>query len=123
MSCVYWCACTSPSRLLRLDVFTTPKQQGTLREVKRLAAVSQANRVLEAVSRLKRRRLKNTKQTQTDPESYIEAKIVDSSDSEPEQDIQIVAEVIPTQEDAFNLSRSFWILTGILLALWISLLL
>ncbi len=100
----------------------TPKQQNTLREVNRLAEISQANRVLEA-SRLERRRLKNTKQTQTDPELYIEAEIVDSSDSEPEQEIKIVAEVVPTQEDAHNLSRSFWILTGILLALWIRLLL
>jgi hypothetical protein len=100
----------------------TPKQQNTLREIKRLARISQASRVIEATSRRERRR--NTKQTQTEPELYIEAEIVDSSsDSEPEQEIEIIAEVIPTQEDAYSLSRSFWILTGILLALWIRLLL
>ena len=101
----------------------TPKQQSTLREVKRLAAVSQANRVLKAASRLEQRRLWNNKQTQTDPESYIEAEVVSSSDSEQEQDTEIAAEVVPTQEDAYNFNHSFWILTGILLALWIRLLL
>jgi hypothetical protein len=101
----------------------TSSQSTTLREVKRLAEISQANRVLEAASRLERRRLKNTKQTQTEQELYIEAEIVDSSDSEQEQEVEKIAEVIPTQEDAYNLSRSFWILTGILLALWIRLLL
>ncbi len=99
----------------------TSKQQNTLREIKRLARISQASRVIEAKSRKERRR--NTKQTQTEPELYIEAEIVDSSDSEPEQEIEIIAEVIPTQEDAYSLSCSFWILTGILLALWIRLLL
>ncbi len=93
----------------------TANQLDNLREVKRLA---EANKVLEAVSRLEQRRLRNTKETQTDPESCIEAEVVDSSDSEPEQDAGIRAEVVPAQGDAHNLNRSFWILAGILLALW-----
>ncbi len=98
----------------------TPKQQNTLRDIKSLARISQASRVIEAASRKERRR--NTKQTQTEPELYIEAEIVDSSDSEPEQEIGIIAEVIPAQEEAYSLGRSFKILIGILLALWIRLL-
>ena len=99
----------------------TPKQLNTLREVNRLAQISQASRILENTSR--RERLRNTKQTQTEPETHIEAEIVDPTSSEPEQEIEIIAEILPTQEDTHNLSRSFWILTDILLALWIRLLL
>ncbi len=98
----------------------TRRQQDTLREIKGLARISQAHRVIEAVYRNERTR--DDKQTQTEPEFYIEAEIVDSSDSEPEQEIGIVAEVTPTQEETYNLGRSFWILIGILLAIWIRLL-
>ena len=98
----------------------TPKQQDALRDIKNLARISQASRIIGAASREERRG--NNKQTQTDPESFVEAEVVDSSDSEPEQEIGIIAEVIQVQEETFSLNRSFWILTGILLVLWIRLL-
>ncbi len=98
----------------------TLRQQDTLREIKGLARISQAHRVIGAAYRNEHTR--DDKQTQTEPELYIEAEVVDSSDSEPEQEIGIVAEVIPAQEEAYNLGRSFWILFGILLAIWIRLL-
>jgi hypothetical protein len=83
----------------------TLRQQDTLRDIMSLARISQANRVIEAASR--NEHIKNTKQTQTEPELYIEAEIVDSSDSEPEQEIGIIAEVIPAPEEAYSLGRSF----------------
>jgi hypothetical protein len=95
------------------------KQLDNSREIKRLAEV---NKVLEAASRIERRRLRNTKETQTDPESCIEAEVVDSSDPEPEQHTRIRAEAVPAQGDAHNINRSFWVLAGIFLALWIRLL-
>ena len=98
----------------------TLRQQDTLRDIKSLARISQAHRVIDAAYRNEHTR--DDKQTQTEPEFYIEAEIVDSSDSEPEQEIGIVADVIPAQEEAYNLGRSFWILFGILLAIWIRLL-
>ena len=98
----------------------TLRQQDTLREIKSLARISQAHRVIEAA--YSNERTRDDKQTQTESEPYIEAEIVDSSDSEPEQEIGIVAEVTPTQEETYNLGRSFWILIGILLAIWIRLL-
>ena len=97
------------------------RQRDNLESIKGLARISQAHRVLRAAHR-DDLQSKNNKQTQTDPEAFVEAEVVDSSDSEPEQEIGIIAEVIPVQEETFNLNRSFWILTGILLALWIRLL-
>lgn len=100
----------------------TFKQNSNLESIKSLARISQAHRVLRAAHR-DELQSKNNKQTQTDPESFVEAEVVDFSDPEPEQEIDIIAEIIPVQEETFNLNRSFWILTGILLALWIRLLL
>jgi hypothetical protein len=96
------------------------KQQSNLKDIKNLARISQANRIIGAASREERR--VTTKGTQTEPESFIEAEVVDSSDSEPEQEIGLTAEVVSVQEDAFSVGPSFWIVTGILLAIWIRLL-
>ena len=87
-------------------------QQNTLREIKSLARISQAHRVIDAAYRNDQSR--NDKQTQTDPEDHLEAEIVGNLD---------IAEVIPQQETAHDLNRHSWIITGILLALWIRLLL
>ena len=90
----------------------TLKQQDTLREIKSLARISQAHRVIDAAYRDDQSR--NDKQTQTDLEEHIEAEIVDNLD---------IAEVVPQQGVAHELNRHSWIITGILLALWIRLLL
>ena len=74
----------------------TSKQNSNLESIKSLARISQAHRVLRAAHR-DELQSKNNKQTQTDPESFVEAEVVDSSDSEPEQEIGIIAEVIPVQ--------------------------
>ena len=89
----------------------TSKQNSNLENIKSLARISQAHRVLRAAYRDEPR---NDKQTQTDLEDHIEAEIVDNLD---------VAEVVPQQGNAHVLSRHSWIITGILLALWIRLLL
>jgi hypothetical protein len=99
---------------------STLKQQDNLRGIKSLARISQAHRVIEAAYRNEHTR--DDKQTQTEPEFYIEAEIVDSSESESEREVGIIAEAIPAQEEAYSLGRSFWILFGILLAIWIRLL-
>ena len=90
----------------------TLRQQDTLRKIKSLARISQAHRIIEAAYRDEQSR--NDKQTQTDLEDHIEAEIVDNLD---------IAEVVPQQGNAHELNRHSWIITGILLALWIRLLL
>ena len=90
----------------------TFKQKSNLESIKNLARISQAHRVLRAAHRDEQSR--NDKQTQTDLEDHIEAEIVDNLD---------IAEVVPQQGIAHELNRHSWIITGILLALWIRLLL
>ena len=103
----------------------TSKQQDTLREIKSLARISQAHRVIDSAYRNDQSR--NDKQTQTDLEDHIEAEVVDNLDIAevvPHQGNALdIAEVIPQQEIAHELNRHSWIITGILLALWIRLLL
>ena len=103
----------------------TSKQQDTLREIKSLARISQAHRVIDAAYRDDQSR--NDKQTQTDLEEHIEAEIVDNLDIAevvPHQGNALdIAEVVPQQGIAHELNRHSWIITGILLALWIRLLL
>ena len=88
------------------------RQRGNLESIKGLARISQAHRVLRAANRDEQSR--NDKQTQTDLENHIEAEIVGNLD---------IAEVVPQQGIAHELNRHSWIITGILLALWIRLLL
>ena len=90
----------------------TLEQNSNLESIKRLASISQAHRVIEAAYRDDLS--KNDKQTQTDLEDHIEAEIVDNLD---------VAEVVPQQGNAHEVNRHSWIITGILLTLWIRLLL
>ena len=90
----------------------TLEQNSNLESIKRLASISQAHRVLRAAYRDEQS--KNDKQTQTDLEDHIEAEIVDNLD---------IAEVVHQQGVAHELNRHSWIITGILLALWIRLLL
>jgi hypothetical protein len=103
----------------------TLRQQDTLREIKSLARISQAHRVIEAAYRNEQSR--NDKQTQTDLEDHIEAEIVDNlniAEVVPQQGNALdIAEVVPQQGYAHELNRHSWIITGILLALWIHLLL
>ena len=116
----------------------TLRQQNTLREIKSLARISQAHRVINAAYRNDQSR--NDKQTQTDPEDHLEAEIVGNLDIAevvphqgnalniaeviPQQGTALdVAEVVPQQGNAHELNRHSWIITGILLALWIRLLL
>ena len=89
----------------------TSKQKSNLENIKNLARISQAHRVIDAAYRNDQSR--NDKQTQTDPEDHLEAEIVGNLD---------IAEVIPQQGNAHELNRHSWIITGILLALWIRLL-
>ena len=89
----------------------TLEQNSNLVSIKRLASISQAHRVLRAAYRDEPR---NDKQTQTDPEDHLEAEVVNNLD---------IAEVVPQQRVAHELNRHSWIITGILLALWIRLLL
>jgi hypothetical protein len=97
----------------------TLKQQDTLREIKSLARISQAHRVINAAYRDDRSR--GDKQIQTDPENHIEAEIVDNLDIAevvPHQGNALdIAEVVPQQRVAHELNRHSWIITGILLAL------
>ena len=88
------------------------RQKDNLESIKGLARISQAHRVLRAANRDEQSR--NDKQTQTDLENHIEAEIVRNLD---------IAEVVPQQGIAHELNRHSWIITGILLALWIRLLL
>ncbi len=103
----------------------TLRQQNTLREIKSLARISQAHRVINAAYRNDQSR--NDKQTQTDPEDHLEAEIVgnlDIAEVVPHQGNALnIAEVIPQQGIAHEVNRHSWIITGILLALWIRLLL
>ena len=103
----------------------TFKQNSNLESIKSLARISQAHRVLRAAYRDEQS--KNDKQTQTDLEDHIEAEVVDNLDIAevvPHQGNALdIAEVIPQQEVAHELNRHSWIITGILLALWIRLLL
>ena len=104
----------------------TFKQNSNLESIKSLARISQAHRVLRAAYR-DEQQSKNDKQTQTDLEDHIEAEIVDNLDIAeviPQQGNALdVAEEVPQQGNAHELSRHSWIITGILLALWIRLLL
>ena len=88
------------------------RQKDNLESIKGLARISQAHRVLRAANRGEQS--KSDKQTQTDLENHIEAEIVDNLD---------IAEVVPQQGIAHELNKHSWIITGILLALWIRLLL
>ena len=101
------------------------RQKDNLESIKGLAHISQAHRVLRADHRNEQSR--NDKQTQTDLENHIEAEIVDSLDIAevvPQQGNALdIAEVVPQQGVAQELNRHSWIITGILLALWIRLLL
>ena len=101
------------------------KQQSNLESIKGLARISQAHRVLRAANRDEQSR--NDKQTQTDLENHIEAEIVgnlDIAEVVPQQGNALdIAEVVPQQGIAHELNRHSWIITGILLALWIRLLL
>ncbi len=103
----------------------TFKQNSNLESIKSLARISQAHRVLRATYRDEQSR--NDKQTQTDLEDHIEAEIVnnlDIAEVAPQQGNALdIAEVVPEQVNAHELSRHSWIITGILLALWIRLLL
>ena len=103
----------------------TLEQNSNLESIKRLASISQAHRVLRAAYRDEPR---NDKQTQTDPEDHLEAEVVNNLDIAeviPQQGNALdVAEGVPQQKgNAHELSRHSWIITGILLALWIRLLL
>jgi hypothetical protein len=102
----------------------TVEQNSNLENIKSLARISQAHRVLRAAYRDEPR---NDKQTQTDPEDHIEAEIVDNLDIAevlPRQgNVLDIAEAVPQQGIAHELNRHSWIITGILLALWIRLLL
>ena len=101
------------------------RQKDNLESIKGLARISQAHRVLRAAHRDEQSR--NDKQTQTDLEDHIEAEIVDNLDIAevvPQQGNALdIAEVVPQQGIAHELNRHSWIITGILLALWIRLLL
>ena len=100
----------------------TFKQNSNLESIKSLARISQAHRVLRAAYRDEQSR--NDKQTQTDLEDHIEAEIVDNLDVVPQQGNALdIAEVVLQQGIAHGLNRHSWIITGILLALWIRLLL
>ena len=103
----------------------TCKQNSNLESIKSLARISQAHRVLRAAHRDEQS--KNDKQTQTDLEDHIEAEIVDNLDIAevvPQQGSALdIAEVVPQQGIAHEFNRHSWIITGILLALWIRLLL
>ena len=88
------------------------RQKDNLESIKGLARISQAHRVLRAANRDEQSR--NDKQTQTELENHIEAETVDNLD---------IAEVVPQQGIAHELNKHSWIITGILLALWIRLLL
>ena len=103
----------------------TIKQKRSLESIKSKARISQAHRVLRAAHRDERS--KDDKQTQTDLEDHIEAEIVgnlDIAEVVPQQGNALdIAEVVPQQGNAHELSRHSWIITGILLALWIRLLL
>ena len=103
----------------------TSKQNSNLENIKNLARISQAHRVLRAVHRDEQSR--KDKQTQTDLEDHIEAEIVDNLDVAevvPRQGNTLdIAEVVRQQGDAHELNRHSWIITGILIALWIRLLL
>ncbi len=103
----------------------TSKQNSNLESIKNLARISQAHRVLRAAHRDEQSR--NDKQTQTDLEDHLEAEIVDNLDIAevvPQQGNALdIAEVVPQQGIAQELNKHSWIITGILLALWIRLLL
>ena len=102
----------------------TLEQNSNLESIKRLASISQAHRVLRAAYRDEPR---NDKQTQTDPEDHLEAEVVNNLDIAevvPHQgNAPDIAEVVLQQRVAHELNRHSWIITGILLALWIRLLL
>ncbi len=72
----------------------TLRQQDTLREIKGLARISQAHRVIGAAYRDDRSRV--DKQTHTDLENHIEAEIVGNLD---------IAEVVPHQGNALNIAE------------------
>ena len=101
------------------------RQRDNLESIKGLARISQAHRVLRAAHRDERS--KDDKQTQTDLEDHIEAEIVDDLDTvelTPRQGNALdIAEVIPKRGNANELNRHSWIITCILIALWIRLLL
>ena len=96
----------------------TFKQNSNLESIKSLARISQAHRVLRAAGLDEYS--KHDKQTQTEQE----AEIVDNLDIAEVVHHEIVHhEVAPQQGNAPELNRHSWIITGILLALWIRLLL
>ena len=100
----------------------TFKQNSNLESIKSLARISQAHRVLRAAGLDEYS--KHDKQTQTEQEDHIEAEIVDNLDIAEVVHHEIVHhEVAPQQGNAPELNRHSWIITGILLALWIRLLL
>ena len=103
----------------------TIEQKRNLESIKSQARISQAHRVLRAAHRDERS--KDDKQTQTDLEDHIEAEIVGDPDTAelilPHGNALGIAEVIPQQGNANELNRHSWIITGILIALWIRLLL
>jgi hypothetical protein len=94
----------------------TFKQSSNLESIKSLARISQAHRVLRAAGLDEHS--KHDKQTQTEQEDHIEAEIVDNLDIAE----VILHEAAPQQGNAPEYRHS-WVITGILLALWIRLLL
>ena len=103
----------------------TIKQKRSLESIKSKARISQAHRVLRASHRDERS--KDDKQTQTDLEDHTEAEIVDDLDTVElilqQGNALDIAEVIPQRGNANELNRHSWIISGILIALWIRLLL
>ena len=95
----------------------TFKQNNNLENIKNLARISQAHRVLQAAGLDEY--CKHDKQTQTEQEDHVEAEIVDNLDIAE----VVLHEVVPQPGNAPELNRHSWIITGIVLALWIRLLL
>ena len=93
-----------------------------IENIKSLARISQAHRVLRTAGL--EAHSGHDKQTQTDQEDHIEAEIVNNLDIAEVVHHEVVQhEIAPLQENAPEINRHSWIITGILLALWIRLLL